>query len=161
VYEFIESATSQYQSCIIVSLKNKCATIVVAILYLLIKFKWTVHRTLEYINSKKLDIEITKTILKELGVLEAKVQEQIAAGGGVLRADWRIDPYISNYDPYDSDEDNISCTSRSRLRGGSKKLKPINRIKAAELTSFSTHMGESTFILLEEEASIINHYKNS
>lgn len=57
-----------------VSFKNKCATVVVAIIYLLFKFKWKIHKCLEYINSKKLDIEITKTILKELTILEKKLE---------------------------------------------------------------------------------------
>jgi hypothetical protein len=48
--------------------------VVAAIIYLLVKYKWNIHLTLEYINSKKLDIEITKLILKDLSVLEKKFE---------------------------------------------------------------------------------------
>mmetsp|Transcript_5870 Transcript_5870/g.9490 ORF Transcript_5870/g.9490 Transcript_5870/m.9490 type:complete len:237 (+) Transcript_5870:113-823(+) len=66
VYEFIESAVQQYKSCLIVSPDNKCATVVIGIVYMMMKYKWTVHKTLEYICSRKSDIEITKTIIKHL-----------------------------------------------------------------------------------------------
>ena len=63
-FDFIELAVRNYTSCLIVSHKNKCASVAIAIIYMLIKFSWSVHRTLEYINSKKVDIEMTKSVLK-------------------------------------------------------------------------------------------------
>lgn len=41
-----------------------------AIVYLLFKFNWSVTRSLEYINNKKIDIEITKAVLVKLSNLE-------------------------------------------------------------------------------------------
>jgi len=64
LFDFIEQATNQYKSCLIVSPDNKCATVVVGIIYMLFKYKWSVHKTLEYVCSRKADIEITKTIIK-------------------------------------------------------------------------------------------------
>lgn len=93
-------------------MKNKCATVICALIYLLIKYRWSVNCTLEYINSKKLDIEITNSILKELRILEQKLAEELVKSGGHLRKDWAIDEYISHYDPYDSDEDKMSNCSR-------------------------------------------------
>ena len=69
-YQFIEEAVKSYSSCLIISQKNKCSSIVIAIAYLLIKYGWTVHRCLEYINQRKLDIEITLAIIKQLQKLE-------------------------------------------------------------------------------------------
>ena len=66
MFDFIEEAVQNYTSCLIVSRWNKCATVAVAILYLMIKYKWSVHRTLEFINAKKVDIEMTKAVLKQL-----------------------------------------------------------------------------------------------
>jgi hypothetical protein len=68
--------------------KNKCSTVVVAIVYVLIKYKWKIHRTLEYINSKKWDIEITKSILKDLSLLEKKVEYEFLQKKSRLRQDW-------------------------------------------------------------------------
>lgn len=67
---------------------------VIGIIYLIYKYKWTVHRTLEYINSKKLDIEITKSIIKQLTVLEGHIDKELKRNGIVLRNDWVIDPII-------------------------------------------------------------------
>jgi len=75
VFDFIEEAVSQTSSCMIVSMKNKCSPIAVAIGYLILKFHWSYLRALEYINSKKVDIEMTRAILKSLIKLEA-IHEQ-------------------------------------------------------------------------------------
>jgi len=37
---------------------------------MMFKFRWNVHKTLEFICSRKTDIEITKTIIKQLQQLE-------------------------------------------------------------------------------------------
>jgi hypothetical protein len=76
---------------VIVSQYNKCATIVVAIIYMLFKYKWNVHRSLEYINSRKADIEITKSIIKRLQKLELAVEVELQKRRGDLRIDWTID----------------------------------------------------------------------
>mmetsp|Transcript_2470 Transcript_2470/g.3795 ORF Transcript_2470/g.3795 Transcript_2470/m.3795 type:complete len:124 (-) Transcript_2470:661-1032(-) len=66
LYYFIEEAVQNFKSCLIASVNNKCASIVVAIVYMMFKYKWNVHKTLEFICSRKTDIEITKTIIKQL-----------------------------------------------------------------------------------------------
>jgi hypothetical protein len=73
LFDFIEEAVNNYTSCLIVSQKNKCTTIAVGIVYCIVKYKWGVHKTLEYINAKKADIEITKNILKQLQIAERNV----------------------------------------------------------------------------------------
>ena len=64
--KFIEDATSKYNSCLIVSLKNKCCAVVVAIIYLMIKFKWNIIKCLEYMSARKADIELPVAIIKDL-----------------------------------------------------------------------------------------------
>lgn len=76
IFQFIESAVASYSSCLIVSQKNRCSTIVIAIIYCVIKYKWSIHKTLEYINGRKADIEITKSILKQLKNVETVVQKR-------------------------------------------------------------------------------------
>ena len=66
MFEFIEDAATIYSSCLVVSTKNKCSTVVISIIYLMQKFKWDVHRCLEFINARKSDVEITMKILKKL-----------------------------------------------------------------------------------------------
>lgn len=66
LFYFIEEAVQSFRSCLITSVANKCASVVVGIVYMMFKYKWNVHKTLEYICSRKTDIEITKTIIKQL-----------------------------------------------------------------------------------------------
>ena len=70
IYRFIQEAVMNFNSCLIVSQRNKCSTVVVAIIYLMMKYKWSVLRSLEYLNARKSDIEITKTIIKQLSQIE-------------------------------------------------------------------------------------------
>ena len=64
IFAFIEEAVQNFKSCLIVSSDNKCSTVVLGVMYMMFKFKWNVHKTLEYICSMKTDIEITKTIIR-------------------------------------------------------------------------------------------------
>lgn len=77
LYRFIHEAVQNFSSCLIVSQRNKCVTVVVAILYLMMKFKWTVLRSLEYMNARKADIEITKTIIKQLQIIERGIENEM------------------------------------------------------------------------------------
>ena len=70
IYHFIEEAFQSYNSCLVVSVHNKCSTVVVAMMYLMIKYKWKLMRTIEYMNARKKNFEITKTIIKDLKKLE-------------------------------------------------------------------------------------------
>ena len=73
IIDFIEEATQNYSSCLIVSIYNKCSTVVIAIIYLMVKYKWTLMRSLEYMNARKRNFEITKSIIKDLKNLEKSI----------------------------------------------------------------------------------------
>ena len=61
----------------VVSVKNRCSSIVVAIVYLMMKLKWDVYRCLEFLNFKKSDIQITNSNLMQNMNLEKVVQKEI------------------------------------------------------------------------------------
>ena len=75
IFAFVEEACQKYTSCLIASATNKCNTVVCALIYLMMKFKWNLHRSLEYICGRKNDVEITKAILKQLHKLEQSIQK--------------------------------------------------------------------------------------
>lgn len=77
IYGFIEEATRNYKSSLIVSSKNKCSTAVIAIVFLMFKFKWSAMKALEFLNNRKNDIEITVGLIKELQMLEQLIESQI------------------------------------------------------------------------------------
>lgn len=70
LFNFIEEAICNHQSCLVVSYKNKCCTVAIAVAYLLFKFNWSISRSLEMINARKIEIELTKKIIKQLRQLE-------------------------------------------------------------------------------------------
>jgi hypothetical protein len=63
LFRFIEEAVQSYSSCLIVSVTNTCASVVVACVYLLMKFKWSIQNSIQYIHSRKPNIVITKSVL--------------------------------------------------------------------------------------------------
>lgn len=77
VFRFIEEAVNQCSTCLVISFKNKCATVVICLIYLLLKYKWDLKVALQFINSRKIDIEITKLIIKNLSQIQNKVAEEM------------------------------------------------------------------------------------
>jgi hypothetical protein len=63
LFRFIEEAVQSYSSCLIVSVTNTCASVVVACVYLLMKFKWSIQNSIQYIHSRKPNIHITMGVL--------------------------------------------------------------------------------------------------
>ena len=45
----------------------------------MMKYKWNLHRSLEYFNGRKPDIEVTKMILKQLQQLERLIEKDLQA----------------------------------------------------------------------------------
>ena len=93
IFKFVEEAVVNYSSCMVVSVRNRCSSIVVAIVYLMMKLKWDVYRCLEFLNFKKSDIQITKSILMQIINLEKVVQKEMNKQEykGFLRKDWTVE----------------------------------------------------------------------
>ena len=93
IFKFVEEAVINYSSCMVVSVRNRCSSIVVAIVYLMMKLKWDVYRCLEFLNFKKSDIQITKSILMQIINLEKVVQKEMNKQEykGFLRKDWTVE----------------------------------------------------------------------
>ena len=45
IIQFIEEACDNFKSCLIVSMDNKCKTVVIATVYLMYKYKWSLKTT--------------------------------------------------------------------------------------------------------------------
>jgi hypothetical protein len=59
----------------------------------MMKLKWDVYRCLEFLNFKKSDIQITKSILMQIINLEKVVQKEMNKQEykGLLRKDWTVE----------------------------------------------------------------------
>ena len=90
LFRFMEEPLKNYSCCLIATKVNKCRAIVMAVIYLMLKFKWCLRRCLEFMNSKKSDIEITKQILSDLKVLEAKIQRALSKKDATMRQNWEV-----------------------------------------------------------------------
>jgi len=130
-------------------MSNKCATVVVAIVYMLIKFKWNIHKTLEFIHSRKTDVEITKNIINTLQKVEGVFLMDMEQQKGFLRKDWELYSRLTTA----FSEAQLDKKDVDRVKDLAKRRKLVkNR------TIF--YMGE-IFLDIEEEASIVNSYLNS
>lgn len=135
LFQFIEHAVSNHRGCLIVSLKNKCCTVVMAIIYLLFKFNWSAIQSLEYINHKKIDVEITNGIMSRLKCLQEHHEEVLRSKGMLLRKTWNIEKMRTSFlDP------SQTCVNIKYL---------------------TKWMLDAKFVLMEEEATLINHFMNS
>ena len=77
IYNFIEEAVKNFKSCLVVSVDNKCKTVMIATIYLMYKYKWSLQRTFEFLNDRKPDIEMTKGLMKQLQKVEAFILREI------------------------------------------------------------------------------------
>lgn len=94
MFNYIEEATTNYSSCLVVSTKNKCCTVAVAIVYMLFKYNWSISRTLEIINARKIEIEITKRIVKQLRHLENQHEQNLKEINHKVRRNWQLDKQV-------------------------------------------------------------------
>jgi len=74
IISFIEDGLKEYKSVMIVSQKNQCRSVIVALLYLMMKYKWSTLRALEFLASKKPNLQITNEILKYFLRLELDIR---------------------------------------------------------------------------------------
>lgn len=98
LYGFIEEATRSYSSCLIVSVNNTCATVVVACVYLLLKYKWSIQNSIQYIHSRKPNIQLTKPVLEQMRKIEEIYRKRLTliSESIKIREDWSIPKEISN-----------------------------------------------------------------
>lgn len=96
IYNFIEEAVKRFKSCLVVSVDNKCKTVMIATVYLMYKYKWSLHKTFEFLNDRKPDIEMTKGLVKQLQKVESMIQKEMnhdpVLRRMTLRQDWHIGP---------------------------------------------------------------------
>ena len=74
---------------------------VLATVYLMYKYKWSLHKTFEFLNDRKPDIEMAKGLMKQLQKVEAILKNQIKSDPSTkqitLRQDWTIGQLHHNF----------------------------------------------------------------
>lgn len=70
---FIDDAHSKFEGVLVCSLRGQSRALTVITAYLIKKYRWSLYKTLEYLNSKRSDFEIRANFLKQLLDLEVRL----------------------------------------------------------------------------------------
>ena len=73
IYSFLETARLKAEGCLVHSLKGLSRSCCVLAGYFMKKFKWTLYKTLEFLHSRRPDLEIRASFFSQMNRLEAKL----------------------------------------------------------------------------------------
>ncbi|EAS06531.2 dual specificity phosphatase domain protein (macronuclear) [Tetrahymena thermophila SB210] len=86
IFNFIEESVEQGESTLVHSVRGQSRSCCVLAAYLMKKFKWTLYKTLEFLNTRRPDLEIRASFFHQLTALEQKLYRQ---GEGAKSASWQ------------------------------------------------------------------------
>jgi protein-tyrosine phosphatase len=70
-FDFIESALESGESILVHSVKCECRSVTIVLSFLMHKYKWSLTKSLEFLNSRKPDCKLKPNFLMQLVKLEA------------------------------------------------------------------------------------------
>lgn len=70
IFEFIDTAAQRCQSVLVHSVRGQSRSSCVLATYLMRKYNWSMIKTLEFLNSRRPDLEIRVTFIRQLGEYE-------------------------------------------------------------------------------------------
>lgn len=73
VYRFIETAMAKGESVLVHSVKGQNRSCCLLAAYLMKKYRWSLYKTLEYLHSRKSNLEIRANFFTQLTSLEARL----------------------------------------------------------------------------------------
>jgi len=74
IFSFIDDAMGQYESVLVHSVRGQSRSSCVIATYLMRKFRWSLLKTLEFLNSRRPDLEIRATFIKQLSEYENRLK---------------------------------------------------------------------------------------
>lgn len=88
IFEFIENAMKKTESVLVHSVRGQSRAASVLAIYLMRKYRWSLLKTLEFLNSRRPELEIRGTFIQQLQDYEARLQKQTQSGGP-LSSNWQ------------------------------------------------------------------------
>ncbi|EAS00644.2 dual specificity phosphatase domain protein (macronuclear) [Tetrahymena thermophila SB210] len=85
IVDFIEEANQNGESCLVHSVRGQSRACCILTAYFMRKYQWTLLKTLDYLNSRRPDLEIRATFFEQLKNLELYLQQ---TGQGAISQDW-------------------------------------------------------------------------
>ena len=85
VFEFIEDALNKAESVLVHSVRGQSRSSCVIASYIMRKYKWSLLKTLEFLNSRRPDLEIRATFIHQLSAYENRLYKN---GCGPKTSKW-------------------------------------------------------------------------
>ncbi|EGR28590.1 hypothetical protein IMG5_172640 [Ichthyophthirius multifiliis] len=104
ILEFIEKANKQGDSCLVHSVRGQSRACCALTVYFMLKYKWTLFKTLDYLNSRRPDLEIRATFFHQLQEFEAQI---IQSGLGKFSGNWNQEELIEHFENEEDYKDAI------------------------------------------------------
>jgi protein-tyrosine phosphatase len=73
IFEFIEEALNQTESVLVHSVRGQSRATCALAAYIMRKYKWSLLKSLEFLNSRRPDLEIRATFIHQLSAYEARL----------------------------------------------------------------------------------------
>jgi protein-tyrosine phosphatase len=73
IYEFIENAMKKTESVLVHSVRGQSRAASVLAIYLMRKYRWSLLKTLEFLNSRRPELEIRGTFIQQLQDYETRL----------------------------------------------------------------------------------------
>ena len=115
IFDFIESAAERSQSILVHSVRGQSRSSCVLASYMMRKYNWSMIKTLEFLNSRRPDLEIRVTFIRQLGEYEQRLS---ARNLGPMTVTWN---YLSQKNSYLESEELL-------LRNTFMNAKPKQRV---------------------------------
>jgi len=74
IFEFIEEALDATESVLVHSVRGQSRATCCLAAYIMRKYRWSLLKTLEFLNSRRPDLEIRATFIHQLSAYEARLQ---------------------------------------------------------------------------------------
>ena len=85
IFNFVEEALQKTESVLVHSVRGQCRSSCVLAAYFMRKYRWTLFKTLEFLNSRRPDLEIRASFIQQLSSYEGRL---IHNGLGPKSGDW-------------------------------------------------------------------------
>ena len=85
IFEFIEETLANSESILVHSSRGQSRASAVIAIYMMKKYRWTLLKTLEFLNSRRPDLEIRASFIQQINMYESYL---IRMGLGPRTQDW-------------------------------------------------------------------------
>ncbi len=98
IFEFIEEAVEQTESVLVHSVRGQSRATCTLAAYIMRKYRWSLLKSLEFLNSRRPDLEIRATCIHQLSAYEQRLQHKFNATKFTSKWDELSDerPYITS-----------------------------------------------------------------